>query len=185
MKDNDILALYEARREEAIAATAERYGAYCRTIARRILQNEQDAEECVSDTYRRAWSSIPPHRPENLATYLGKITRNLALNRLRSDRAVKRGTELGSVLDELKDVIPDPETTADPADALALKECLDRFLASLPSRSRAVFLRRYWHLQPVAVIAAEMGLSVSNVKITLMRTRTKLKNHLEKEGFPL
>lgn len=184
MDDKTIVALYFDRSEDAIAASAQIYGAYCRTIALRILKDASDAEECVSDTWQRAWEAIPPHRPENLATFLGKITRNLALNRLQKSTAAKRAAPITLILDEAAEILPSPEADGDRiADEIHLRDTIEGFLRTLPARERILFVRRYWYFDPIKQIARDLEMSEGTAKVTLMRTRIKLKDHLEKEGI--
>lgn len=186
MEDEQILSLYFARSEQAIGETHRKYGRYCGKIAFNILLSREDSEECVSDTYLKAWNVIPPRRPSKLQIFLGKITRNLALDRLDWNRTTKRGGgETALSLEELRDCIPDGGT---PEDAIALKDltqALNRFLAELPAETRKIFLRRYWNLSSVKEIASFYGVSESKVKMTLMRTRGKLKDYLTEEGITL
>ncbi len=181
MEDHEIVKLYEARMESAVQITAQRYGAYCHAIAYGILRNDEDAEECVSDTYLRAWDAIPPHRPENLRTFLGKITRRLALNRLEKQSAQKRGGgQVPLALEELAECLPD--TAVSLTEEVILRDTLRRFAASLPRQTRVVFLRRYWYLQSVGEIAAALGMSENHVNVTLHRARGRLRDMLEKDG---
>ena len=184
MEDNRIVDLYFERSETAIFETSQKYGKYCHCIAYNILNSELDAEECVNDTYLRAWDAIPPERPRLLKSFLGRITRNLALDRYDREHAVKRGGEGDIALDELGECIPDSDGR-EMSDELAMKESINRFLASLSKQTRIIFMRRYWYLMSIANIASGMGLSVSNVKVILMRTRKKFKEHLEKEGISI
>ena len=157
---------------------------YCYRIAYDILYSELDAEECVNDTYLKAWESMPPHKPEKLSTFLGKITRNLALNRYIHDRAQKRNKATDVVFDELAELIPDGVTSHMPEE-VALKDVINRFVASLPSLTRVVFVRRYWYVSSIRDIAADYCLSQGYVKVMLLRTRKKFKAFLEKEGITL
>ena len=182
MQDDRIVELYWQRDEAAIKETAKAYGNYCYRIAYDILHSEQDAEECVNDTYVKAWDTIPPSKPERLSTYLGKLTRNIAINRYIYDHAQKRNAETDVVFDEVASLIPD-EQEGYIADECLLKECINRFVGSLPKQTRIVFVRRYWYMQSVKSIAISMSLSESNVKIMLLRTRKKLKAFLKKEGI--
>ena len=182
MRDEDIIELYWQRCESAIEATKEKYGAYCHSIAYNILSNPEDSEECVNDTYLKAWSSIPPAKPDNLKAYLGTITRNLALDKHDRNTAKKRCANADLVYDEISECIPDtaaPQATEE----LALKIALNKFLGSLDTKRRIIFLQRYWYLSSVKDIAVRRGLSENNVKITLMRLRAKFKKFLEKEGL--
>lgn len=186
MEDNQIVDLYWARCEDAIDETDKKYGNFCRRIAFNILYNEGDSRECVNDTYLKAWQSIPPHRPDPLSAFLGKITRNTALNRYKFNRAQLRApSQMPLALEELRECIPDPKTTEQIIEDMALAKLLNDFLASLPEQTRVIFLQRYWYLCTVQQIAADQGVSVSKVKMTLLRTREKLRQLLEKEGFAL
>jgi len=182
MNDNDILELYWDRDERAISETELKYGALCRSISFGILSDKGGAEECVNDSYMRLWNSIPPERPASLCAYLCRICRNLSIDRYNSLRREKRGGRSLALLDELSECIPTSHES-EVCDRLALKEALDRFLASIEPVSRSVFMKRYWFCQRVKEISRDTGLSVSAVKMSLMRSRKKLKKELEKEGF--
>ncbi len=181
-EDATIIELFFARSEAAISRCMEKYGRYCHTIAERILHSREDAEECVSDTWLRAWHSIPPARPTRLKGYLGTIARHLALDRLDASRAQKRG-EAVEVAEEFWECLPSDEASV--ADEAAFRDSMDRFLSSLDSRTRVVFLRRYWYICPVREIAEGMGMSEGAVKTLLHRTRVKLKEFLDKEGISI
>ena len=184
MEDRDIIELYFARDESAIACTREKYGGYCARIAGNILAVREDAEECVSDTWLRAWNAIPPARPDPLRAFLGRITRNLALSRWRKDRAQKRGrAEVTLAYEELSDCLSGGTEPEQIAEAASLAETVNAFLAELKPRERSVFLARYWHFASIAEIAARTGKSESAVKSALLRTRRKLYDHLKKEGL--
>ena len=175
MDDKEIIALYFARSEEAIGESEKKYGAYCRTIAGNILPNRADAEECVSDTWLRAWGAIPPSRPERLGAFLGRITRNLALDRLRSNK--------GAVREELSECLTLGDPTAGMVDRVVLTAALDRFLAGLPQKKRKLFLRRYWYFSTVEELARDFSMSESGVKMTLLRLRRELRAQLKQEGI--
>ena len=184
MDDKQIVDLYFERNEAAIKETEQKYGKYCYAIAYNILQDRGDSEECVNDTYLNAWNARPPQRPNRLATFLGRITRNLSLNRYAQKTAEKRGghaTELA--LDELAECIPSGE--GDPTDELALREAINRFLRELPRVSRVVFLQRYWYFRPIKAIAADANMSENAVKVMLHRVRERFLHFLEKEGIAL
>lgn len=184
MEDKQIIALYWDRSETAISETDEKYGRYCHYIAHGILQNEEDTVECVNDAYLRTWNAIPPQRPNNLRTFLGKITRNLALNRYEQRSAEKRGGGvIPQVLEELHECIPDGDSTEKIIDKIVLQEILNRFLASLKPDARKIFVRRYWYCNSVQEIASEYGMTESKVTVTLCRTRQKLARILQKEGL--
>lgn len=186
MEDERIIELYWERSENAIAETAKKYGKYCRSIAYRILQNEEDCEECVNDAYLRLWDSMPPHRPQELRTYLGKLVRNLALDRYDWITAKKRGDGQFSIAaEELAECLSAAQTTESVADELALAEVLNRFLASLPGERRRIFMQRYWYFRTVREIAGEFHMGESRVKMILLRAREQLKNLLEEEGIAL
>lgn len=186
MDDREIVGLYWARSENAISQTAEKYGKYCHYIAFNILHSDEDSEECVNDTYMRVWDSIPPHRPNRLGTYLGKLTRNLALDRYRyTSRARRGGGQVSLVLEELGECVSGDLETERVIDEVILAECFDRFLGSLHSQTRKMFVRRYWHMSSVKDIADDFHMSESGVKITLFRARKELRKLLEKEGIIL
>lgn len=182
--DGQIIDLYFARSEEAIAKTATRYGGYCKTIANSILGSSADTEECVNDTWLKVWESIPPARPTSLKAYIGKIARNLAIHRYEKERAAKRGGgEVPLILSELEECVPSSASAEDRVSQTALTDVLNRFLSKQSRQNRIVFLRRYWYNASVAEIAKDMGLSESAVKSILHRLRTRLKLALEKEGI--
>ena len=184
MNDTEIVELYWKRDEAAIAATAEVYGNYCYSVAYRLLQCSEDAQECVNDTYWKAWLSIPPHRPNRLATYLGKITRNLSLDRLKRLSAQKRGNyQLDLVLTELENTIPASTDTEQIVDELVLTDAINQFLRQQPRTERNIFVGRYWHLYSIADLAQAYGMRESKVASLLFRMRKKLKHYLEKEGI--
>lgn len=183
MEDRAIVDLYWSRDPEAIRQTGEKYGGYCRAIARNILPDRRDAEECVNDTWLGAWNAMPENRPSLLAPFLGKITRNLALTRWRAARAEKRGGgELPLVLDELSECVSSADTLQT-LEAAELENEINRFLRTLPERECGVFLRRYWFTEPMADIARRYGMRENTVRTSLFRSREKLRRHLEKEGL--
>ena len=186
MKDADIIALYWARSEEAIAETDQKYGAYCHSIAYHILHDHPECEECVSDTWLKAWNAMPPQRPDRLRAFLGKITRNLSLRRWESRTAQKRGGgEVPLVLEELAECVPAPQRVEQAVEDRLALEIIESFLGDLPAQTRKIFLRRHWYLASVKEIAADFGIGESKVKMTLLRTREKLKEALEKVGVTL
>ncbi len=184
MDDRDIVELYWRRDEGAIGATAEKYDRYCHSIAYNILRDHGDSEECVNDTYLKAWESIPPHKPESLRTFLAKITRNLSLDRFKRYSAEKRGGgEVTLVLDELKEGFHIRDGEEMIVESIVMKELLNGFIGGLKHEARVIFLRRYWYFSPVSSIASDLGVSESKVKMVLLRTRRKLSEYLEKEGI--
>ena len=184
MQDKDIIALYFARNEDAIGATAEKYGPYCYTVAHNIVAVHEDAEECVNDTYLAAWNTIPPTVPDILRLFLAKITRSKAINLWKMKKAKKRGAdEVTLVLDELAECVSGGNDPADEVAAGELSDTIESFLRTLPQRDRQLFVRRYFFTEPVKAIAENAGLTESNVSVVLHRTRAKLKDHLAKEGY--
>ena len=167
MEDREIVNLYWERNSNAIKETASKYGGYCKAIAKNILGNNEDAEECVNDTYLNTWNSIPPNRPNVLSTYLGKITRNLSFDRFRQRHADKRGG--GEIEVEKKELI----------------RAINSFLDTLSQEKCNIFLCRYWYAIPVSEIATRFGMSEGNVSVTLTRIRIKLKNYLKERGYDL
>ena len=184
MEDNAIIELYFQRSESAVQESDRKYGRYCGRIAVNILANPEDAEECVSDTWLKAWNAIPPTRPRILKTFFGRITRNLSLNRLEREQAKKRGGgEAAVAIEELAECIADPRAAAWTPDEAAVTEVLNAFLTDLPREKRVIFMRRYWYMESIENIASSMGLGESKVKMTLMRARGALKERLLKEGI--
>lgn len=182
MEDARIIELYWARDEQAIRETDRAYGGKLHRLADRIVQCREDAQECVSDTYLKAWDTIPPTRPQYLFAYLAKICRNFALGRLDWNNAAKRKADVISLTAELELCVPDDRTGSRP-EAEELGTVLNRFLADQSKESRMIFLRRYWHGDAIADIAARYGISESKVKTRLHRTRSKLYEYLKKEGI--
>ena len=184
MEDVQIVDLYFARNEQAIGETAHKYGTYLYTIAHNILLSRPDAEEAVNDTYLGAWNSIPPHRPNRLSTYLGKITRRSALEKWKAQHARKRGGgEVALALEELSDCVAGGDSPQRELEWKELTRTVNRFLKSLPETEQCVFIRRYWYLQSIQTIADDFGFSQSKVKSMLSRTRSKLKTNLQMEGI--
>lgn len=186
MKDKAIIELYWQRNEEALEQTKAQYGSYCYSIADNILRSQEDSEECVADTYLRAWNSIPPQWPEKLKLFLGRITRNLAIDRYKYNSAAKRNSgEMPLILDELAECVASPEEVEEKLEVKELAACISSFLRTLPQRDRAVFVRRYFFAESAEAIGRRFTLSPGNVGVILSRVRTKLRKHLEKEGYVL
>ncbi len=184
MDDQHIIELYWARDEEAIRYTADRYGQYCYAIAYHILSVREDSEECVNDTYLDAWNSMPPHRPNVLSAFLGKITRRIAIDRWREGRAQKRGGgEMALALDELSECVASHSDVTREVETLEVAAGVQRFLNTLPDTERRIFVRRYWHMEPIASLAERFGYGQSRVKSMLHRTRAKLRRYLDEEGL--
>lgn len=186
MQDEQIIDLYWQRDERAIAESEVKYGSYCHGIAYHILANHEDAGECVNDTWFRAWNAMPPNRPGILRLFLAKITRNLSIDKWKAKSAKKRGgSQMEVALEELADCVAD---TADVEGIVARKELekvINVFLHSLPERECNIFLRRYFYVEDAAEIAGRYALKESNVLMILSRTRKKLRQYLEKEGYVL
>ncbi len=178
-EDEQIVALFWARDEVAIAKTSEKYGHLCMSVALNILHNEQDAEECVSDTYLNLWNTIPPERPRNLTAFVCRITRNIALNRFDYNCAQKRSGRVVSLTD-LADTLPD--TALLPMEDEELGKHLAAFLATEKALARKVFIRHYWFSDGIADIAARYSLTESKVKSMLFRTRNRLRRYLTEKG---
>ena len=184
MDDQKIIDLYWSRSETAIRETDQKYGKYCYSIAYNILTNNEDAEESVNDTYMAAWKTMPPKRPSILATFLGKITRHLSIDRWRSRNRYKRGGgEIVLALEELEECVTDSQTMEAAYERKQLALVLNRFLESLPETERRIFLCRYWYLDSISDIASYYGFSDSKVTSMLHRTRMKLRTVLEKEDL--
>ncbi len=184
MEDSRILDLYFARDEQAVAETDKKYGRYCFTLANSILNDTQDAEEAVNDTYFNAWNAIPPHRPTVFRLYLAKITRNLAFTRWRSRSAEKRGGgEMELVMEELENCLAAPGRVEDALEGKELANAIRSFLDTLPAREQDIFLRRYFFVEESEVIARRYGMKQATVLRTLSRTRRKLKTYLSQEGY--
>lgn len=184
MEDAQIVTLYWERNELAIRATDAKYGRYCHSISYNILSDHADAEECVNDTYIGAWEAIPPHRPAILQTFLGKLTRRISLNRWREQHREKRGGgQVPLALEELSECIPGGEDTQAALERKELAREIRNFVGKLPDTERDVFLCRYFFLARIPEISRKFGFSESKVKSMLLRTRGKLRSHLEKEGL--
>ncbi len=185
MDDKRIVALFFERDESAIHETDRKYRPYLTRIARNILCDREDEEECVSDTYLRAWNAIPPHDPQHLSTFLGKITRRLALDRFTARTAEKRGGgTVPLLLEEFRDCLPD-QASDTVTDTLVLRDALNRFLRGLSAEHRRMFVCRYWYADSVRDIARQHNSSESRVKMILLRTRRDLKHFLESEDIGL
>ena len=188
MEDRKIIDLFWKREEKVIRETQRRYEPYCRSIAQRMLRNHQDVQECLNDTWLGAWNAIPPHRPSCLRTFLGKITRNLALKRLEKSAAQKRGSgEALLVLEELEQCLAAPDKVEqqveDQIQAQRLAVVLEEFLRGLPGRARILFLRRYWYSPPPPPLPRQASITEGAAKSSLFRTREKLRAKLQEEGL--
>lgn len=183
MQDSEIVALYWQRDERAIRETQDQYGRYLGRIARNILADARDSEECVNDTYLKAWQAMPPHRPSVLRSFLGRLTRQLAIDRFRRGASQKRrGSQYALALDELAECAG-PDTTAQSADLRALGRAIQVYLDTLPPAARNAFVCRYYYADAIREIAQALGMTEGAVKTQLCRTRAGLRGHLQKEGF--
>ena len=186
MEDDAIVTLYWQRDEEALRASAEKYGSRLRGLAQRILADAHDAEECENDTYLAAWNSIPPHEPRSyLFAFLARITRHLSLNCCRDRERLKRSAHLCELSAEMEQCLPAPDDAACRLEESELREAINGFLAKLPEEQRNLFLRRYWYLDSISDIARRFACSESKVKTTLLRCRKRLREHLEEGGYIL
>lgn len=185
MDDPEIITLFWARNQLAISESQKKYGSLCASIAMNILHNRQDSEECVNDTWDRAWNTIPPQRPGSLAAYFGRIVRNLALSLWRRGQAQKRGGGAADLLlSELTECLP-----AQPGGVLCQEEQLSglisRWLCALPEEDRVIFLRRYWYGDPLSALAKARGTSAGHLAVRMHRLREKLRAFLEEEGITI
>jgi RNA polymerase sigma-70 factor (ECF subfamily) len=184
MTDLQIIELYWQRNEDAIRESDDKYGRYCFTVANAILLDELDSEECVSDTWLRAWAAIPPQRPNVLKMFFAKITRNLSVDRLKAKTAQKRGSgEAELILDELQECIASCGNAESEYMVKELGRSINGFVRNLPEREGNLFIRRYFYGESVEAIAKRYGILPHNAAVILSRVRQKLRRHLEKEGF--
>lgn len=186
MTDGEIVRLFWKRNEAALEHTRTKYGSYCRSIAFGILHNGEDAEECVNDSLLNAWNSIPPSKPQNLRTYMGKLVRNASINRFEHYSAQKRGgTQTELAISELENLLSDNGDALATFESEAITRCINTMLQNSSKEKRTVFVRRYWYLDSIADIAKAYSLSESKVTSILFRMRKELKEELEKEGVNL
>lgn len=186
MNDNEIVALFLNRDESAVKSALEKYKSYLMMIAENITGSREDAEECVNDALMNAWESIPPNKPEMLSTYLGKLTRNIAINRRKSRLTEKRGRGEATVaFEELSELIKGSDNVEQEFDRRELSKEINAFLEQLPDYKRILFVRRYWYCESVKTIAAELGMSETSASVTLHRLRDKLRVHLRKRGYDI
>lgn len=184
MEDKNIIELFQSRSEEALFACENKFGAYCRTVAGNILRDAEDAKECVNDAFLAVWNLIPPNSPENLKAFAGRITRNIAMSRLRKKLAQKRGCgEAEIALSEFDECIPEKGSVEKEIESREITAAIEKFLYSNPEEKRNIFIRRYWYMFSVSEIAESYGMTEAKVKSILFRMRKELKNKLEKEGF--
>ena len=185
MTDTEIINLFFERSEQAIEELDIKHGSAVASVARNILENAQDTEECINDTYLGAWNAIPPHRPSPLRTFVCKIARNLAAKKYHANTAEKRNSQYDLALEELAECIPDRSTVEDTVAAKELTETINRFLDTLSYEDKFVFMRRYWYADSLSEIAAMAGMSYQSAAVRLHRVKGKLKKELLKEGVPV
>lgn len=184
MEDDRIIELYWQRSEAAIKETSAKYGSYCYSIAFHILNNEEDANECVNDTWLKAWYTMPPNRPNRLAVFLGKITRNLSYDVWKRYHAQKRGYgEIPLLLSELEECLPAINSVEETIEEHLLTESINRFLLTLSDKKQKIFLLRYWYVLSMREISRETEIPIPGISVILHRIRKDLKKYLEKEGI--
>ena len=182
--DSRIISQLHARDEAALQTISRQYGRLCFQIAFRMLGSREDAEECVSDMLAEVWNSVPPDTPENLRAYLSAIVRRIAINRYKHAHRQKRGsTEYTASLDELAEIIPANDQVEQQIELRELTAILTAWLRTLPPETCRIFMQRYFMSESVQAIAEQNGMRVSAVKMSLLRTRNKLKEYLGKEGL--
>lgn len=183
MEDSEIIQLFCERSERALAETANKYGALCRKVSGSILNDHHDIEECINDTMMSVWSEIPPKKPVLLGAFIAKISRNISVSMLRKKTASKRCSDSAAVcIDELEECIPDSISSSF-QEIIEMRDLIERFLESLSKKSRVIFIRRYWFTYSDEQIAEELSMNVGAVKMSLNRTRKKLKKYFESEVF--
>lgn len=186
LEDSKIIELFFARAEQAIVELSAKYGTVCGRIAKNILKNKLDAEECVNDAYLAAWNTIPPQKPQPLRTYIFRIVRNIAIAKYHAITCKKRNSYYDAALDELENCFADSKGTVEQEiSAKELSQQINRFLAGLDEKSQVMFVRRYWYSDSISDIAKQFKMSSNNVSVCLSRIREKLKTHLKKEGYEL
>ena len=186
MHDDEIVRLFWERREEALRETQEKYGRYCQGIAKNILENDQDAEECTNDALLKAWESIPPEKPASLKAYLGRITRNLSFNLYRKAHANKRGGgAFTAVLDELAECVAGGVEPEEEWAKKELAEAINDYLAGLSKDRRQLFAARYFYADEIPVIAKRFGIRENTASVRLARLRKGLREYLTERGFHL
>ncbi|MBR3446326.1 MAG: RNA polymerase sigma factor [Oscillospiraceae bacterium] len=184
LEDSEIVQLFHQRDQRAIRETESKYGALGLGMASNLTGSRQDGEECVNDALMRLWDKIPPAKPESLGGFFMTVCRRIALDKRKEQHREKRGGGQAAVaFEELSECIASPERPEEQIDRRALSGAVSRFLDTLPAETRVMFILRYWSCLSVQEVAAECGAGESKVKMTLLRTRKKLKDYLEQEGF--
>lgn len=185
MKDEEIINLYLNKSENAIYETEKKYGKYCEYIAYNILQDKEDTKECINDAFLNVWNAIPPQKPKILKAFLGKITRNLAINKYEKKKAKKRGGTIEAVLEELEECISDNHRIEEKIEYDELIRNINMFLETVSKDKRKIFIERYWYLNSIKVISKNNKLTESNAKTTLSRIRNQLKKFLDERGVEI
>ena len=184
MTDDELIALLEVKDRNALVELENKYGAYCKSIAMNILRDRQDCDECLNDAYLSVWKAIPPAKPDDMRMYLAGVVRNTAISHWRKAHAQKRGSgHVELLLEELSDVAASNAPLEKLGDMIAFRETFNRFLGKLKAEQRRIFLLRYWYMDKIEEISEKLGISENKVKVSLHRTRNKLKKLLEKEGL--
>lgn len=186
MDDSEIIRLFTERSEQAVEAAFRKYGRYCKTVAFNILQNNEDADECVNEALMRLWDSIPPNDPPVFSAYLARIVKNCAYDRLRQAMREKRGGgEMTLVFEEISDCVSGSSSVEDELEFRELNAAISDFLAKINTKHRKMFLLRYWYCFSISEIAARLGTSENSVSVTLARVRRKIKEYLTKRGYDI
>ena len=186
MTDENIVRLYWDRNEQAITESSDKYGAYCHSIAKNILFDQSDAEECVNDTWMHAWNAMPPNEPSILSTFLGKITRNISFDLYKKLHREKRGgRNIDLVLDELAEIVSGNDDVEKHYEEEELKREINEFLKGESEEKRRMFVLRYWYADSVIDIAKRFETGENNVSVTLNRMRNKLKSYLSERGYDI
>jgi RNA polymerase sigma-70 factor (ECF subfamily) len=180
--DEEIIEMLFERSEKSIEEIDKKYGRKCRNIAMRILGDERDAEECVNDAYLGVWNAVPPERPKPFSTFLYRILRNTAINKKRAKGRQKRTCVYFEALEELAETLASSETVESALESKELQNIIRQFLLSLAEEERVIFVRRYWFMESTKSLASAIGTSEGNLRVRLLRTRTKLKKYLEERG---
>lgn len=186
MDDEGIIRLYWNRDETAISETSMKYGKYCFSIANSILHNNEDSEECVNDTYTKVWNSIPPQNPSVFSAFIGRIVRNLAIDRFKRKTAEKRGGKnLDAIFEEMNEIASDAPGPEEELSLYELANLINDFLSDLPAEKRVMLIRRYWYADDIKSIANRLGMSENNVSVSIRRLRMKLHDYLKVRGYEL
>ena len=183
MDDEKIIEMFFDRNELALNETEQKYGRYCFAVSYRILNSNEDSEECVNDTWLAAWNAIPPKKPDSLRGFLARICRNISLDRLDFLKADKRNQNVTEAFEELEAFLSGGEENI--PEEMFMREAVNRFLASLDRKTRIIFMRRYWYFYSIPEIAESMGISENSVRVTLHRTKLRMKSFFEKEGITI